>query len=88
MRIAYGIELHHADEKYIPMLERMADRGQTITVPGRFVVEVIPWLRFLPQWLPGAGFKRWAAEAKRDNLHTVEYLFNTAKAAMVGQDLA
>ena len=70
------------------MLERMADRGQTITVPGRFVVEVIPWLRFLPQWLPGAGFKRWAAEAKRDNLHTVEYLFNTAKAAMVSQDSA
>jgi len=30
--------------------------------PGRFLVEVFPWLRFVPEWFPGAGWKKTARE--------------------------
>ena len=86
MRISYGIELQQANDKYFAMIERLAEVGESITVPGRFLVEAIPWLRFIPSWLPGAGFKRYAAAAKRDILYTVDYLFGTAKDAMVSSD--
>lgn len=33
-----------------------------IFVPGKFLVELFPVLRFLPSWFPGAKFKRQAAE--------------------------
>ena len=83
MRISYGIELQQANDKYFAMIKRLAEVGETVAVPGRFLVEALPWLRFVPGWLPGAEFKRYAAAAKRDILHTVDYLFGTAKDAMV-----
>ncbi|KAI0740352.1 cytochrome P450 98A3 [Earliella scabrosa] len=86
MRIAYGVDLQHANDEHFAMIERMAEVGATIAAPGRFLVEVIPWLRFLPAWLPGAEFKRYAEGAKRDILHIVNYLFETAKELMVSPD--
>lgn len=84
MRIAYGIELHESNDKYLAMVERVAQIGEEIGVPGRFPVEAIPWLRFLPSWFPGAGFNKFAADAKRDILFTLDFLFETAKAKLVG----
>ncbi len=83
MRISYGIELQEPNDKYFQMVERVTMVGEEIMVPGRFLVEAMPWLRYLPVWFPGAGFKRYAAGAKREILDTVNELFRTAKAAMV-----
>ncbi|RPD64516.1 cytochrome P450 98A3 [Lentinus tigrinus ALCF2SS1-7] len=82
MRIVYGIELDESQGLYFDIVERMGEVGEEIAVPGRFPVESLPFLRFLPAWFPGGGFKRWAAEAKRDILHGRNYLFTSAKAAM------
>ena len=30
--------------------------------PGRFLVEDFPWLWFIPEWFPGAGWKKTARE--------------------------
>ena len=30
--------------------------------PGRFLVEDFPWLRFVPEWFPGTGWKKTARE--------------------------
>ncbi len=84
MQVAYGIQVKESNDKYYHMADRMGDVAEEIAVPGRFLVEAIPWLQYLPEWFPGAGFKSYAAAAKRDNLHAVDYLFATAKAAMVG----
>ena len=32
---------------------------------GRFLVEAFPWLRFIPEWFPGAGWKKTAREWRR-----------------------
>ncbi|KAI0740353.1 cytochrome P450 [Earliella scabrosa] len=82
MRLSYGIQLQQQDDRYFAMIEQIAETGEIIIVPGSFLVDVFPVLRFLPVWFPGAGFKRWAAAAKQDILHIVDYLFETAKAAM------
>lgn len=41
--------------------ESQAIFGQA-TQPGRFLVDVFPWLRFVPEWFPGAGWKKTARE--------------------------
>jgi hypothetical protein len=28
--------------------------------PGTWLVDIVPWLRYLPEWMPGAGFKKVA----------------------------
>ena len=82
MRITYGIE---ANDKYFTMVQRLVEIGEDIMVPGRYLVEAIPHLRFLPAWFPGAHFKRYAARARRNILYIRDQLFESAKTAMVNR---
>jgi hypothetical protein len=43
-------------------------------------------VRFLPDWFPGAGFKRLARVAKARGEHMVDGAFDAAKKAMIGED--
>lgn len=50
-----------------------------MALPGRFMVEVIPWMQYFPSWLPGTNFLQYAAEAKRTINDTVTLLHAIAK---------
>ena len=41
----------------------MLETATAFTVPGKYLVEALPALQYLPQWFPGAAFKREAAVA-------------------------
>ena len=47
------------------------------TVPGVFLVDVLPVLRYVPSWVPGAGFQRKAREWKKtvEDMTSVPYEF-------------
>ena len=79
----YGIEIREPDDKHYHMIERMGDIAEQVVIPGRFPVEAFPVLRYLPSWFPGGAFKKWAADAKRDMLNTVDALFESSKSVMV-----
>ena len=61
MNVAYGVE---ANDNSFNLIERMNAVGEKISVPGRYAVEAIPSLLYLPSWFPGAGFKAYAAKSK------------------------
>ena len=53
----YGVDVSTPDNQLLVLEEhtmRMLDDAFT---PGRFLVEVLPFLRYLPAWFPGGGFK-------------------------------
>ncbi len=79
----YGIEVHELTDKYFQMVERVAEIAEAILIPGRFLVEAFPALRYLPSWFPGAGFKKYASDAKVDIAYNIDYLFDTAKKVVV-----
>ena len=83
MRIIYGIQLQESNDQHYQMIERAIKAGEALTIPGRFPVEAIPALRYLPSWFPGGTFKRWAAETKREIQEGIDSLFYSAKNAMV-----
>ncbi|KAM5544308.1 hypothetical protein V8D89_001968 [Ganoderma adspersum] len=83
MGALYGIEIREPHDKYYHMVERMGEVGEEILIPGRFPVEAFPVLRYLPSWFPGGGFKKWAADAKRDILNAVDYLFESSKSVTI-----
>lgn len=61
MDITYGIRGDAADpyiETAVEALDSMAIAG----APGAFLVDAVPLLRHMPEWTPGAGFKRQARE--------------------------
>lgn len=55
----------------------------TGAIPGKFLVDVLPWLKYVPEWVPGANFQRLAKEWKevwRDFTNTT---FQMAVASIV-----
>lgn len=54
-----------------------------VTTPGAFIVDVFPLLRYLPEWFPGAGFRRSARIWKRELLDMVNIPHQHAKRQMV-----
>ncbi|KAG9074563.1 hypothetical protein FRC06_010605 [Ceratobasidium sp. 370] len=58
IRIAYGHTVNDSDDEFIRSAEDFMAAVGEATIPGRWMVETIPLLRFVPSWVPGAGFKR------------------------------
>ncbi|KAI0078416.1 cytochrome P450 [Panus rudis PR-1116 ss-1] len=64
LRIVYGMRINSTDDEYIRIV-REAVRGFSVAVvPGNFWVDYIPIMRYLPEWFPGTGFKRFAKEIR------------------------
>ncbi|KAF4954397.1 hypothetical protein FSARC_12140 [Fusarium sarcochroum] len=67
LKIAYGYTAEpFKEDLLINMAGKAMDDFGTAAVPGAFLVDVLPFLRYVPDWVPGAGFKRlarqWASE--------------------------
>ncbi|KAF9033495.1 cytochrome P450 [Hymenopellis radicata] len=65
LRIAYGIEVLDNTDPFIIEAEKGMHAAAVAGRPGAFLVDTFPILRFVPSWMPGAGFKRWAKEANK-----------------------
>ncbi|RPD54269.1 cytochrome P450 [Lentinus tigrinus ALCF2SS1-6] len=60
MRVVYGLDLK-PDDDYIHTGDRAITAFNLAFLPGRYLVETFPIMRFIPTWFPGAKFKRDAA---------------------------
>ncbi|KAG1727505.1 cytochrome P450 [Suillus lakei] len=62
LRISHGYEVKENNDPFIDLAERAMNQfSQSITL-GAFMVDVMPFLAKVPEWFPGAGFKRLARE--------------------------
>ncbi|KAJ7146871.1 cytochrome P450 [Mycena epipterygia] len=62
MSVAYGINVLPINDPYLALAEEALRSGEQANIPGRFLVDWIPILKYVPDWFPGAGFKRKAKE--------------------------
>ncbi|KAJ7069436.1 cytochrome P450 [Mycena amicta] len=75
MDIAYGIKVAEKGDPYIDMVTEAMRGLATAAAPGAFLVDTIPALKYVPSWLPGAGFKRRAAEWRKVTRGVLELPF-------------
>lgn len=52
-------------------------------VPGRFLVDAVPWLKHIPAWVPGASFQVVARETKAKLRNMSAIPFEQVKRAIV-----
>ncbi|KAJ3484834.1 hypothetical protein NLI96_g5364 [Meripilus lineatus] len=62
MKAIYDIDLKAHDDPYVSIAEEAVEAMSTAASAGVFLVDILPFLKMLPEWFPGAGFQR---EAKR-----------------------
>ena len=61
MDISYGITVLDSNDPYMSNAEEVMEGVVEAGVPGAFLVDLIPILKYVPSWFPGAGFKKKAA---------------------------
>ncbi|KAG2148122.1 cytochrome P450 [Suillus clintonianus] len=62
LRISYGYEVKENGDPFVDLAGRALDQFSRATHPGAFMVDFMPFLAKVPEWFPGAGFKRQARE--------------------------
>ncbi|KDR66543.1 hypothetical protein GALMADRAFT_259053 [Galerina marginata CBS 339.88] len=57
MTLSYGLPIEDSNDPYLKIAEQaLASLGEA-ALPGAFLVNVIPILKYVPEFFPGAGFK-------------------------------
>ncbi|KDR66540.1 hypothetical protein GALMADRAFT_259045 [Galerina marginata CBS 339.88] len=60
LAMAYGLPVQNSDDPFVNLVQRAtASIGEAAT-PGAFLVDIIPILKYVPEFVPGAGFKKKA----------------------------
>ncbi|KAK0434403.1 cytochrome P450 [Desarmillaria tabescens] len=62
LQISHGYTIQEENDPFVKLAEKNMDQFSLSMTPGSFLVNLIPTLRHVPEWLPGAGFKRTARE--------------------------
>ncbi|OHX00029.1 cytochrome p450 [Colletotrichum incanum] len=63
LKIAYGYTAEpFKEDPLLGMIEETMDNFAKGAVPGAFLVDIFPFLRYIPEWVPGTGFKQIAKQ--------------------------
>ncbi|TFK68097.1 cytochrome P450 [Pluteus cervinus] len=61
VRFTYG---HDMDDEFLKLATKVSQQTGVALQPGRWMVNYIPILAYVPAWFPGAGFQKLAREGK------------------------
>ncbi|KAI9447305.1 cytochrome P450 [Lactarius psammicola] len=59
---AYGYKAHDLDDPLVQLTELASEQFARASIPGAFVVDTLPFLRHVPDWFPGTGWKQLGRE--------------------------
>ena len=65
MKIGYGIAVQESDDPYISIAEEALKGVADAGIPGTSLVDLLPILKYVPSWFPGAGFHKEAANVRK-----------------------
>ncbi|KAJ7445000.1 cytochrome P450 [Mycena galericulata] len=82
MAVTYGIDVLPTDDPYITLAEKAMEAASSASVPGKFLVDFIPILKYVPEWVPGAQFQRIAREGRELAQALRDVPFNETKRRM------
>ncbi|PVG03921.1 cytochrome P450 [Serendipita vermifera] len=61
-KLTYDYDLKEDNDPFVELAEKVADNFSQAAAPGVWLVDIFPWLQYIPDWFPGANFKRLAKE--------------------------
>ncbi|KAJ6580672.1 cytochrome P450 [Mycena capillaripes] len=79
MDVTYGIGVHSSDDPYIQIAKDAVHGVSVASIPGAFLVDTIPALKYVPEWMPGGEFQRKAREWRKVTRDLMEVPFAEAK---------
>ncbi|KAF9022878.1 cytochrome P450 [Hymenopellis radicata] len=68
LRIAYGYDSKEKNDWYVQLASRSAVPIVTAMTPGAFLVDFLPFLKYVPSWFPFADFQKVAKASAQDSV--------------------
>ncbi|KAF9007490.1 cytochrome P450 [Cyathus striatus] len=65
MKSIYGVDVESPSDPIVAIAEEAVDYALNALTPGNFLVDFFPLLQYIPGWIPGTGWKRFAAQGKK-----------------------
>ena len=63
--MTYSIKIEPYNDPYIKIAEEALGSISELIIPGAFLVDIIPILKYVPEWFPGGNFQRKAAVMRK-----------------------
>ncbi|TEB35555.1 cytochrome P450 [Coprinellus micaceus] len=82
LKVSYGYEVKDNHDPFITLADKATEQFSLATAPGGFLVDLIPALKHIPMWFPGAGFRRTADAWSRTLVQMVDQPFSFVKQQM------
>ncbi|KAJ7600849.1 cytochrome P450 [Mycena floridula] len=87
LSIAYGLSIPSTPTEIPDRLINIAEASNNATsdaaaLPIAGLIDVFPWLKFIPDWMPGSGFKQQTRIWAKASIDMLEIPYATAKAAL------
>ncbi|KAF8510471.1 cytochrome P450 [Hysterangium stoloniferum] len=80
LKVTYGYRTKENRDPFLLLAEKVMAAFSEASQPGSWMVDIIPWLRYVPHWMPGATFQRKAVEWSRLHMDVIEGPYIWAKA--------
>ena len=65
LSMTYSINVQPYNDPYIKIVEEATEAIVELLIPGAFLVDIIPILKYVPEWFPGAKFQSKAAVMRK-----------------------
>lgn len=75
----YGYEVSSSCDELVKVVENAVHRISEAALSGNFYVNTIVWMKYIPAWMPGAGWKRTANAWRKEVKEMVNVPYNWAK---------
>ena len=63
--MTYSINVRPYNDPYVKIAEEAVSSIVELLIAGAFLVDIIPILKYVPEWFPGAKFQRKAATMRK-----------------------
>jgi hypothetical protein len=81
--LTYGLQIKRVNDPWIALAEEGMHALLSAMVPGKYAVDALPILKYLPEWFPGAQFQKEVKEWRKIMARFFEQPFEAAKHGMV-----
>lgn len=83
LSLAYGLPIKRVNDPWIALAEQGVQCITSAAVPGKYAVDVVDFLRYLPEWFPGASFQKEAKDGREIMRHFFRHPFEAARKSAV-----
>lgn len=68
INLVYGLDVKPEHDPNVERAEKALIQLQEAAISGSFMVDLLPFLTYIPSWMPGGGFKAYAERVRPDTI--------------------